>query len=81
VCDYSQPPVGVQPSLPWLTYQDESGDVIYGGIPLPPAPVGVSSGWVSDAFYLPEPGRGPLLGAGAAMLALLARRVRRATRV
>ena len=79
VCDYSQPPVGVQQTVTWLTYEDETGDVIYGGTPLPPAPVGVAPGWVSEAFYMPEPGRGLMLAAGIALLALLgrARRQRR----
>jgi hypothetical protein len=75
VCDYSQPPVGRQQTVTWLTYQDANGAVIYGGTPLPPAPVGVAPGWVSEAFYMPEPGRG-MLGAGIALLALLAHRRR-----
>jgi len=66
--------VGRQQTVTWLTYEDANGDVIYGGTPLPPAPVGVAPGWVSEAFYMPEPGRGLLLGAGLALLALLARR-------
>jgi hypothetical protein len=39
VCDYSKPAVGQQPTVPWLTYQDAQGHVIYGGRPLgnPPA--------------------------------------------
>ena len=40
-----------QSTITWMTYQDEAGDVIYGGTPLPPAPVGVAPGWVSEAFY------------------------------
>jgi len=78
VCDYAQPPVGVQPTLPWLTYQDDAGAVIHGGTPLPPAPVGVAPGWASPAFYLPESGRPTLLGAGVALLVALARRRGRA---
>jgi hypothetical protein len=74
VCDYSQPAVGAALSVTWLTYQDANGGVIYGGTPLPPAPVGVAPGWASSPFYLPEPGRIPLLGAGVALLAFLARR-------
>jgi hypothetical protein len=46
---------------------------IYGGTPLPPAPVGVAPGWVSEAFYMPEPGRGLMLAAGIALLWLLER--------
>ncbi len=74
VCDYSVPGVSKQSTITWLTYQDESGDVIYGGTPLPPAPVGVAPGWVSEAFYMPEPGRGLLLAAGMGLLVTLARR-------
>jgi Tannase-like family of unknown function (DUF6351) len=74
VCDYTKPPVGVRPTVTWLTYQDASGNAIYGGTPLPPAPIGVARGWASEAFTLPEPGGTALLGAGIALLALLARR-------
>jgi hypothetical protein len=38
VCDYTKPAVAQQPTIPWLTYQDGSGGVIYGGRPLPPPP-------------------------------------------
>ena len=34
VCDFSKPGVGQQPTVPWLTYQDAQGHVIYGGKPL-----------------------------------------------
>ena len=34
VCDYSKPGVAQRGAIPWLTYQDEHGDVIYGGKPL-----------------------------------------------
>jgi hypothetical protein len=39
VCDYSKPGVGQGPAIPWLTYQNASGHVIYGGTPMgkPPA--------------------------------------------
>jgi hypothetical protein len=74
VCDYSKPPVGVQPTVTWLKYGDDQGNPIYGGAPLPPAPIGVARGWASEAFTLPEPGESALLGAGIALLALLARR-------
>jgi hypothetical protein len=74
VCDYTRPPVGVQPTVTWLKYGDDQGNPIYGGTPLPPAPVGVARGWAGDAFTLPEPGGSVLLGAGALLLALLARR-------
>ena len=39
VCDFSKPGVNQQPTVPWLTYQDAHGRVIYGGQPLGPAPV------------------------------------------
>ncbi|MGH8505522.1 MAG: DUF6351 family protein [Stenotrophobium sp.] len=50
VCDYSQPGVGSQKTIPWLTYQDSRGKVIYGGVPLPPAPANSGGGWASPAF-------------------------------
>ncbi len=39
VCDFSKPGVSQQGAIPWQTYQDASGSVIYGGTPLggPPA--------------------------------------------
>ncbi len=39
VCDFSKPGVAQQPTVPWLTYQDARGRVVYGGKPLgaPPA--------------------------------------------
>ncbi len=39
VCDYSKPGVGQQPAKTWLTYQDASGKVVYGGKALGAAPV------------------------------------------
>jgi hypothetical protein len=38
VCDFSKRGVDQQPTIPWQTYQDSRGRVIYGGRPLPPAP-------------------------------------------
>jgi hypothetical protein len=38
VCDFSKPGVSQQPTIPWLTYQDAKGNVIYGGRPLGAAP-------------------------------------------
>jgi hypothetical protein len=38
VCDYTKPAVAQQPTIPWLTYQDGNGRVIYGGRPLPSPP-------------------------------------------
>ena len=34
VCDYSKPGVDQAGAIPWLTYQDRRGHVIYGGRPL-----------------------------------------------
>jgi Tannase-like family of unknown function (DUF6351) len=39
VCDYSEPGVSQQPTIPWQTYQTAQGKVIYGGRALGPAPV------------------------------------------
>jgi hypothetical protein len=39
VCDFSKPGVDQQPTIPWLTYQDSRGNVIYGGKPMGRAPV------------------------------------------
>jgi hypothetical protein len=44
VCDFSKPGVDQQPTIPWLTYQDAAGHVIYGGRPLGAAPVSVPFG-------------------------------------
>lgn len=50
VCDFSKPPVGFGPTLAWLTYQEKSGAVVYGGAPLPAAPARSGEGWASPAF-------------------------------
>ncbi len=50
VCDWSKPGPDQQGSVPWRTYQDDEGDVIYGGTPLGPAPTGSGGGWTSPAF-------------------------------
>ncbi len=50
VCDYSQPGVSFQDTIPWMTYADELGDVIYGGEPLPPTPANSGSGWMDPSF-------------------------------
>ena len=34
VCDFSKPGVDQQRTIPWQTYQDARGKVIYGGRPL-----------------------------------------------
>jgi hypothetical protein len=38
VCDYAKPGVDQQATVPWLTYQNAAGRVIYGGRPLGPPP-------------------------------------------
>ena len=38
-CDYSKPGQYQQDTVAWQTYQDAAGNVIYGGTPLPPAPL------------------------------------------
>jgi hypothetical protein len=50
VCDWSRPGVDQQGAIPWQTYQDESGNVVYGGRPLGAAPAGSGRGWSSGAF-------------------------------
>ena len=39
VCDYSKPGVAQDGAIPWLSYQDRRGRVIYGGKPLGRRPV------------------------------------------
>jgi Tannase-like family of unknown function (DUF6351) len=50
VCDWSRPGIGQQPTIPWQTYQDDGGGVVYGGEPLGVAPKGSGGGWTSPAF-------------------------------
>jgi hypothetical protein len=38
VCDWSSPGIEQSDNVPWLTYQDANGDVIYGGRPMAPPP-------------------------------------------
>jgi hypothetical protein len=38
VCDWSKPGVDQQNTIPWMTYQNARGGVIYGGRPLGRAP-------------------------------------------
>jgi hypothetical protein len=44
VCDYSRPGVDQQKTVPWLSYQDAQGRVIYGGRPMGPAPLSTPFG-------------------------------------
>jgi hypothetical protein len=39
VCNYGKSGVSQHGATPWLTYQDQAGNVVYGGRPLGPAPV------------------------------------------
>jgi Tannase-like family of unknown function (DUF6351) len=55
VCDFSQPGVDQQPTIPWQTYQDTSGDVIYGGTALPPSPKRSGGGWAAPPFEVFRP--------------------------
>jgi hypothetical protein len=50
VCDWSKPGIGQQDTIPWMTYQDRSGKVIYGGRPLGPAPKRSGLSLASEAF-------------------------------
>jgi hypothetical protein len=50
VCDWSRPGVDQVDTIPWQTYQDDSGSVVYGGRALGPAPMGSGRGWTSDSF-------------------------------
>jgi hypothetical protein len=59
VCDYSKPGVHQQPTIPWQTYQDASGHVVYGGQPLGQAPAGSGGGWSDAAFAWWLSGRSP----------------------
>ena len=54
VCDFSKPGVDQQPTIPWMTYQDARGHVIYGGRPLGPAPASIPFG--PDAACTRAPG-------------------------
>jgi hypothetical protein len=50
VCDFSKPGVSQQKTIPWLSYQDRNGNVVYGGTPLPAASANDGTGWTSPAF-------------------------------
>jgi hypothetical protein len=50
VCDYTKPGVDQQGTIPWQTYQETGGAVVYGGRPLGAVPAGSAAGWTSDAF-------------------------------
>ncbi len=48
VCDWSKRPLAWQPTVTWLRYQDEQGQVITGGEQMTPAEF--PAGWASPAF-------------------------------
>jgi Tannase-like family of unknown function (DUF6351) len=53
VCDWTKPGIGQQPTIPWQTYQNADGSVVYGGTPLGPPPAGSGSGWMDGVFRDP----------------------------
>lgn len=50
VCDWSRAGIDQHGAVPWLSYQDGGGDVVYGGRRLGRAPLGSGAGWTSPAF-------------------------------
>jgi hypothetical protein len=71
VCDYSKPGHGFQDAITWLTYQDASGKVIYGGASMGAAPTSVYFAPSSARRTLPATGSGRgTLVVGAALLVL-----------
>jgi hypothetical protein len=50
VCDWQRPGVDQRNTIPWLSYQDAGGQVVYGGRALGPAPGGSGGGWTSGTF-------------------------------
>ena len=77
VCDWGKKGVGQAGAVPWQTYQDKSGNVIYGGTPLGPAPV---SGPIGPNTSVPEVAWQPvLLLAGLGLGGLVLRNRRRVT--
>ena len=50
VCDWGAPGVSQADTIPWQTYQDAGGNVVYGGRTLGSAPARSGSGWTSAAF-------------------------------
>jgi hypothetical protein len=58
VCDWTERPLDWQPTITWLKYQDQAGDMIHGGEQM--APADFPSGWASPAFHNTwEPGWQP----------------------
>lgn len=54
VCDFRKPGKGKQKTIPWLNYVDDSGRVIIGGEPMPPAPANSGTGMYGEAFNYSE---------------------------
>jgi hypothetical protein len=50
VCDWSQKGVSQTGTIPWQTYQDSAGNVVYGGRALGTAPSNSGTGWASESF-------------------------------
>ncbi len=50
VCDWGRPGVSQAGTIPWQTYQDAGGNVVYGGRALGPSPSGSGGGWTSGSF-------------------------------
>lgn len=50
VCDYSRPGLDKQDTIPWLTYSDSRGQVIYGGKAMPEIPMNSGVGLASIVF-------------------------------
>jgi hypothetical protein len=50
VCNWNATGQSQRGAIPWQTYQDWSGNVVYGGRPLGPASPGSGIGWTSSAF-------------------------------
>jgi hypothetical protein len=50
VCDWGVPGVSQADTIPWQSYQDAAGNVVYGGRGLGAAPGGSGSGWAGGAF-------------------------------
>ncbi len=48
VCDWSKRPLEWQPTITWLRYQDDLGDMLTGGEQM--APAKFPTGWASPAF-------------------------------
>lgn len=50
VCDFSKPGFQQQPTIPWLTYQNPDGKVIYGGKKISFNTSYVAAGWAAKSF-------------------------------